>query len=341
MTAICSKMGVCGFALISVSIWLTSTRTALSQNVEYNTIQVVIGTYAENAQALLNVARLAESVHTFGGRLSHTPVWLYVPENVAGEVLADTVVVRKLEADSVAIHTFAAPADAGKFYYGHKPFAAAAAETAALNAKVLLIWMDDDTVVLSEPSQLILDSRHSFAYRPVMHNRSGSLYDLPPSPYWSRIFKLLSINDEMLYPMISVADRQKIRTYFNCGLIAVRPEKGILASWAADFLTLCCDSALIDMCAQDATKGVFLHQTALVGAVLHNASHSELLELDNRYNYPAFFHKQFTAEKPFDDITDVVTIRTEVLLKNAGPNWVNELKGPAEKLEWLKSHLSD
>ena len=327
-------------SLLVIPVWLTPAR-AVSRDMEDRPLQVDIGTYAEDTNALLNVVRLTESVRTFGGRLANTPIWLYVPDAVAVEVLSDTTTTQKLEASGVVIRTVKAPVEVGRFFYGYKPFAAAEAESLAAGEKVILIWMDDDTVVLSEPLQLLLDSAHVFAYRPVMHNRSGSLYDQPPSPYWSRILELLSVSDNLLFPMISVADRQKIRTYFNCGLIAVRPERGILARWAEDFLKLSRDSQLVEMCRQDATKGIFLHQTALVGAVLHNASRNELVELNDRYNYPAFFHKQFAAEKPFDDLTNVVTVRTEVLLKNAGPDWATELKGPATILEWLRTHLAE
>ncbi|MCX6835502.1 MAG: hypothetical protein NTW07_10285 [candidate division Zixibacteria bacterium] len=202
------------------------------------------------------------------------------------------------------------------------------------------MWLDDDTVFLTEPAELLLDSAHSFAYRPVMHNRSGTLYDEPPIPFWARIYEKLAIPEERLFPMITVADKQKIRTYFNCGLMAFRPEKRIMNRWAGDFLLACRDSVLAQMCHENPTRRIFLHQAALVGAVVNSLPRNEMIELSGRYNYPVFFDKQYAATEPYNKIEDIVTLRTEVMLNNGGAKWYRELIGAPEKIEWLRSRLS-
>jgi hypothetical protein len=282
---------------------------------------------------------LTESLRTFGGRFSSAPVWVYVPEGLTDEVLADTVTVNKLRATGVEFRPSVTPNDCKWFFYGGKPAAVAQAEADALGKKTLLVWLDDDTVFLTEPSELLLDPARSLGYRPVMHNRSGTLFDEPPVPFWTRLYEKLTIPEERLFPMITVADKQKIRAYFNCGLIAVRPEKRIMKRWAEDFLQCCRDSVLSRMCHENNTWRIFLHQAALVGAVVNTLPRSELIELSSRYNYPIFFEKQYAATEPYNKIEDVVTMRTEVLVANGGAEWYRELVGPAEKIDWLRSRL--
>jgi len=312
-----------------------------SQNSEshMNTESLVFATYAEEPDALVNVALLSESLRTFGGRFSDAPVWVYVPEDLTTKVLAETAAVSKLKAGGVEFRTSVTPEDCKWFFYGGKPAAVARAEADARAGKKLLVWLDDDTVFLTEPTELLLDTRHSFGYRPVMHNRSGTLYDEPPVPFWARIYEKLSVPEQSLFPMTSVADKQKIRAYFNCGLMAVRPEKRIMKRWAEDFLLCCRDSVLARMCRENNTWRIFLHQAALVGAVVNTIPRNEMIELSSRYNYPVFFHKQYATTEPYDQIEAIVTLRTEVMINNGGPEWFRELIGPPEKIEWLRSRL--
>lgn len=329
------------FAILLLPLCLFGPASAQNDETNMKCESVVFATYAENPEALDNICQLTESLRTFGGRLSSAPVWVYVPEDLATKVLADIAVVNKLKASGVEIRASVTPDDCKWFFYGGKPAAAAAqAEADVLDKKALLVWLDDDTVFLTEPAELLLDSAHSFGYRPVMHNRSGTLYEEPPIPFWARIYEKLSVPAERLFPMVSVADKQKIRAYFNCGLMAFRPEKRIINRWAKDFLLACRDSVLAQMCRENPTWRVFLHQAALVGAVLNTIPQSELIELSSRYNYPVFFHKQYAATELYNKIDDIVTLRTEVILNNGGAEWYRELIGSPEKIEWLRSHLS-
>ena len=47
----------------------------------------------------------------------------------------------------------------------------------------------------------------------------------------------------------------------------------------------------------------------------------------------------FGCQIPYNKIEDVVTLRTEVMVNNGGPEWYRELIGPTEKIEWLRSRL--
>ncbi len=297
---------------------------------------VVFGTYVESAAQLSNASRLTESLRAFGGAWRDAPVWVYMPADATIESDEARARLRGLAAEA---RTSTTPEAARWFFYGGKPFAAAAAEEAAAGRFALLVWLDEDTVVFDEPREFDLAPGVSLAYCPVMHNRSGTLYGVEPNPFWSRIYERLGLSDDMLFPMVTPADEQKIRAYFHCGQLAVRPEKGILRQWARDFETLCSDSVLAAMCKADQGKRIFLHQTALTGSVLHKLQPKEMVELSARYNYPIFFERQYGAAKPFRTITDVVTIRCLHSAERLGPNWPAELEGPADRIAWLKERL--
>jgi len=297
--------------------------------------RLILGTYIGSKDEMPNVIRLAESVRTFAGRFSKSPIWLYVPDDV---IIDDKETLARLQALGIDIRTFSFPKDAAWFYYAGKVYAAAEAERAAEGKGDVLAWLDEDTIVLAEPVDFDLAPGVVLAYRPVMHNRSGSLLAAPPDSFWSRIYKKLLITDEMLFPMVTPADRQTIRAYLHVGLLVVRPERNILRRWATDFESLYKDSVLTAMCKADQNKWVFLHQTAFMG-VLHIVARNEMVELSDRYNYPIFFEKQYGAVEPFNSVENVVTIRCVVSLTSMGPDWYDNLAGPHDKIAWLKERL--
>jgi len=171
-----------------------------------------------------------------------------------------------------------------------------------------------------------------------MHNRSGSLYNEPPDEFWGRIYGILNINDESLFSMVTPGDQQTIRAYFNAGLLVVRPEKAILRKWAEDFKTLYFDSVLVEMCKEDITKRIFLHQTPLVGA-LNTLSRNQMIELPGTYNYPIFFHQQYEAVGEFCSIKDIITLRYDLYFRNPDPEWSNKLEGSSVVIRWLAERL--
>ena len=293
--------------------------------------------FAESQEELRHCCYLAESIRAFGGRYRDASVWCYSPSEDAGN---DPSVAGLLDSLGVERRTCTVPEAARQFYYAGKVFAAAEAEAAAEGSADVLVWMDEDTIVLDEPGAFGLADSIAFAYRPVMHNRSGSLYSEPPDAFWSRIYAVLAIPDSALFPMITPADRQTIRAYFNAGLVVVRPERGILRHWAGAFRQLYNDSMLVEMCRADRTKAIFLHQTALVGAVLNTLERSEMAELPEHYNYPIFFEQQWDAARAFGSIDGVITLRYDVYFRNPDPEWAEKLQGPADRVEWLRQHLS-
>ncbi|MCU0613142.1 MAG: hypothetical protein MUE60_15320, partial [Candidatus Eisenbacteria bacterium] len=167
----------------------------------------------------------------------------------------------------------------------------------------------------------------------------GSLYDAPIDEFWGRVYDKLGVPAEAVFAMPTVADGAVLRPYFNAGLLVVKPEAEILRQWARDFPVLCRDSVLVDWCRTDRLKGVFLHQAALAGTILRTVSRREMTLLPDGYNYPVFFHEMFGANRPFVSLDGVITMRHEGYFKNPAPDWSERLKGPADRIAWLKAHL--
>ena len=312
----------------------TSSMAVLSQTQaitksDSKTVPLVFAAFAETDEQLRHCVYLVESIRTFGGRYADAPVMIYVPDNYSTE---DSTIQSKLSALNAEIHTSHTPPEARSYYFAGKVFAAAEAERTVAGTTRVLVWMDEDTIVLREPIDFVLPEGISLTYRPVMHNRSGSLYSEPPDAYWSRIYEKLDLSENQLFPMITPADKQEIRAYFNAGLIVVRPEIGVLRAWADDFTTLYSDQKLAHMCSGDITKNIFLHQTALVGAILNRLERTALKELSNNYNYPLFFNTMFDATESFESLDDVVTLRYDVYFRNPEPDWQSKLSGDTTRI---------
>ncbi len=296
---------------------------------------VVFATYAADQEQLQHAFRLSESIRTFAGRFKDAPVWAYMPPELFN---ARPDLVERLRLLGVECRTSTAPHESLRFHYTGKVFASGDAEASACGSADLLVWMDSDTFVLDEPKEFAIPDTVSFAYRPVMHNRSGSAWGQSPDLFWSRIYEKLAISDMDLFRMKTPADEIEIRTYFNAGLVIVRPERGILRQWVEDFMLLYSDSTLAEMCDADIEKRIFIHQTALVGAV-KSVPREEMMELSDRYNYPIFFHRQFHAVHEFDSIENIVTLRYDVYFRDPDPDWHLQLKGPKDRIDWLVERL--
>jgi len=297
--------------------------------------EVVFAVFAEDAEQASHLVVLVESIRKFTGRFRESPIWIYVPYGL--ELDQDTE--RKFVAYKVDVRRSRAPEPALEYFFSRKVFAAAAAEKQAVDRTEILIWVDEDTVFLKEPQELIPDPGISLGYRPVMHPNIGSLYDEPVDAFWRRVYANLEVSDTSVFPMVTAADGITIRPYFNAGLLVVRPERGILRKWAEGFPKLYEDEILAAMCREDRRKRIFIHQAALTGAILNLLRRKEMKELPPSYNYPLFFDEMFGAPRKFDDISDAVSLRYDVFFRNAPPDWSRRLKGPVEIIDWLKVHF--
>ena len=230
--------------------------------------------------------------------------------------------------------------EAAWYYYAQKVFAAAQAEADLADTGEILAWLDEDTVFLQEPVEFELPEGVSLGYRPVMHRNIGLPVEDPIDGFWQRVYDDLSVSSASLFPMVTPADDETIRPYFNAGCLIVRPERGLLRKWAQYWPILYRDPELKRMSETDIRKRIFLHQVALTCAVINNLKPNERRELSPRFNYPLFFKEMFGGKHDFDNLTDVTTFRHESYFRDPAPDWEERLKGPADRIGWIREHIA-
>jgi hypothetical protein len=300
--------------------------------------RIIFAGFAEGAEQISHMLVFVESVRKFAGSFRDAPVWIYVPKGSKDKFKK---ILAKITALKTQIYESTAPQKSLEYFFARKVFAAAEAEAHAEGQTEILAWLDEDTILLKEPEDFLLLKEKGLGYRPVMHQNIGSLYSDPPDEFWSRVYKKLSIPESALFPMVTPADQRTLRPYFNAGLMVVRPERGVLRAWPENFKLLYEDPVFTEMCRKDVYKRIFLHQAALVGAILNTLKREEMFEFSPKYNYPLFFHEKFEATRKFGDISEAITTRYDVYFRDPTSGWSERLKGPEEIIIWLREKFPE
>jgi YD repeat-containing protein len=307
----------------------------LSKSREGERTPVIFVCSASSPAQLERVYRLAESIRAFAGRYRDAPIWVFGPEKLTTQNATEQGRFASL---NVALKRFEIPDEAGWYYLSGMVFAAAEAERQAAGKAAVLVFMGSDTIVLEEPSEFVLPDGISLGYCPVMHKNISPLYTEPLDAYWSRAYSIMNIDESAVFKMITPADGDVIRPYFNAGCLSTRPERGLFRKWAATYIELCRDSLLKREAEKNTMKRVFTFQVALTGVFLNNLGRDEMMEFSKRYNYPIFFKEMYGAKYDFHDITNVVTIRYEDFFEKPLPDWDKLLDGPPDRIAWIKEH---
>jgi hypothetical protein len=297
---------------------------------------LVVTTFVEFPDELPRLEVMVESLRTFGGRFKDAPVWAYV----AGELLeSPSEALDEAERLGAEIRTISAPEDVAWYFLVRKVFAAAHAEAEAAGKAAILARLDPDTIFVDEPAEYILPEGKTMGWRPVFHRNISPLFDEPLDDYWSRAYEVMGVRNASVFPMVTPADDDKIRPYFQAGCVVVRPERGIMRKWEENLVLLAADPSIRVSCEKDQRQRTFTFQVALTGAVLNGLERRELLAFSDRINYPIFFREMFGAKKDFHDITGAVTVRYEHFLQNTPPDWDRKLAGPADRIAWIKERF--
>ncbi|MDQ7798378.1 MAG: hypothetical protein RDU76_05475 [Candidatus Edwardsbacteria bacterium] len=319
--------------LLSALLMYVLTITAYGRK---NMENIVFATFAQDESELEQALVLARSLRTYGGDMKEAPFWLYLPAE--SSELPGRIGPRSSPLN-IEVRTSATPEAARDYYYSGKTFAAGTAEGAAAGNFKILAWLDADNIIAQEPKDFILKDGICFGWRPVMLKLIGSAYNEPPDEFWSRLYVKLSVKPKAIFPVTTPVDSAQIRAYFNAGILIVRPERGILRKWPVSYEKLYSDPFYRGECKKDVKKRIFLHQTALAGAVLNMLSRDEMACLDDRYNYPFFFFDKYPVEKQFKSLDDAITIRHDGIMYQ-DKEWKEKMKDTSKIAEWIKQEFS-
>lgn len=196
-------------------------------------------------------ALLVRSLRRWGGRFATAPFYAFRPragEELAAETLALFRDYDVTYCDEPVNRRFA------HFGLANKIYVSAYAERIA--REDVLVFLDSDTVIASEPIALALPEGIDAALRPVDFGSpgaereyvEGSDYwrthfqrpsstgraDDPFEDYWRRLYAHFHLGDPDWF-VEATLDRLRIRAWFNSGLVAVRRNAGVFEQWRSDF----------------------------------------------------------------------------------------------------------
>ncbi len=219
-------------------------------------------------QALL----LARSIRTFGGSLADAPIVAVAPRAGHEPSGATLATFRDLGVTTVVEDLNTQHPDYGMA----NKWAAARWAEEHLDTEVL-VFLDSDTMVVADPSEFRLPPDVDVAVAPVDRKDKGSRGPGDPrEDYWLRMYELTGVTQR---PFVTTpAGHQRIRAYFNGGLVATRRELRLFSEWYADF------RALLDADHLPPEGLGFLDQLSLAPMVSRHWDRARVL--DWRYDYP-------------------------------------------------------
>jgi hypothetical protein len=185
------------------------------------------------------------------------------------------------------------------------------AEALAQGEASTLVMMATDTLVLGSPSHLVLPAGKSLGACPVHLKLLGVGYNEPLDEFWGMIYRHCQVDEERVYPMRTIVDEQMVRAYFNAGLLAVRPELGLLRAWKSDFDELYRLPEFETYYRSNELYEIFMHQLVLAGSALSSLKPEEFQQLPFEMNYPLHLHCRVAESKRPANLNQLITCRYE------------------------------
>jgi len=295
---------------------------------------LILATYADTEAQRDWAIFLAESVREFGGSMKDAPMRIYMPSEL---IAMNPQTAAKLEALAVE----ARPAETGavpkRFVGTGKCLTAGMAEAEAEGRCTLLAWLDPDTFVLGDPSALLLPAGADLGCTPVFMQRIGSTYDRPADRLWARLYEVLGVSEESVWPVETLIDKKKVRAYLNAGLLVVRPERGLLRAWAQAFQDISADRTFIAESRGNHEISFFLYQAVLSAVVCKHLKRDEVLLYPFGINYPLNLNDEVPVEMRPELLDNLVTCRHEFISRQKG--WAEKIRASDRLKTWIVSRL--
>ncbi len=293
-------------------------------------------------------ALAVRSLRRWGGRFAAAPFYAFRPR-AGNELSSETREVFR----AYAVTCCDEPVNRRFAHFGlaNKIYASAYAERSA--PEDVLVFLDSDTAITSEPLALALPEGIDAAVRPVDFGSPGAERDAaqgseywlthfqrpsstgrPDDPfenYWRRLYDLFGLGDPDWY-VVATLDRLRIRAWFNSGLVAVRRNAGIFAQWQRDF------EAIVEAGLLPPDGRIhYVEQLALATALTRIRDRVAILPPS--YNYP--ISGRALSPLPHARLSDLAHVHYNSYFQI--PGWLRSLEPPLD-LEsgvgrWLDAQL--
>ncbi|HYF94494.1 MAG TPA: hypothetical protein VD969_19925 [Symbiobacteriaceae bacterium] len=292
--------------------------------------KIVFCSMATCDESLAEVRTLLASLRAFGGEMAQSPFWIMVPESDPG--------LRALALDDpcVRVVPFSWEPGEASFPFTRKLAAGAAAEALLAGAAGLVAWMAPETLILQDPQAFLLDAGKAVAGRPVDVMLIGPKWDEPLDAFWSGIFGSDAIPAERFVRLESSVGRVPLRNHFNSGLLVVRPDRGLLRAWWADFLRLFRQPVFTQYYLQGENYELLMHQAVLAGTILRWTRPEEVAVLPDLVSYPLHLHADYPAEMRPHWLDEVTTARYYL---EYDPGCLRRPPAREPLKSWLEEHL--
>jgi hypothetical protein len=274
---------------------------------------------------------LCRSIRRYAGRYRDVAIYTFQPRR-GMEISANTLSV--LHELGVTHITETLNTEFDDYAIGNKIFTCAWAEEHL--TEDILVFLDSDTVIVSEPGELELPREFECAVRPC--NRwEGGISSAGPGDaneaYWERLYHACSQTTE---PFVeTVVDRRQVRAYFSAGIIAVRRRAGLWGEWKRHFEKLMAAGLVPD----DKRRVRQMDEISLALTLSRNFECVRIL--DGRYNYLIYRRSELCSPYREAQLEDLVHIH--YISKFSIPEYLRQALPPfdqsSEILEWLEQYI--
>jgi hypothetical protein len=296
---------------------------------------LVFACMLDDGEGESDALRLARSIRTFGGEYCFNPIWMLSRRS---EDDLSEATRQALFSSGARLVTFDLEPAGTLFPFVEFSTAAALAEGLAQGEARYLAMLACDTLVLQTPSPFILSAGKSFGGCPVHLKLLGSRFDEPVDDFWSLIYRNCQVDMERIFSMQTIVDEQPVRAYFNAGLLVVRPERGLLRSWQADFERVRSLPEFGPFYQQSELYPIFMHQVVLAGSLLSSLKPDEVQQFPFEVNYPLHLHEKVSEKRRPTSFDQLITCRYEDYAETFSNPKVQEMLRPHATLQnWLES----
>ena len=171
----------------------------------------------------------------------------------------------------------------------------------------VLVYLDADIVCPKYPDKLFLEKDIKVAVTPIerVWGSNAIQFGNKPSKNWDFAYNLNHVDRSKLWSIHTKVDNVEIYPSFNSGLVATRPENGLFRRWR-DMFEISVSKGYFAMFSPLSTDFFFTDQVFLASVVASMFDRSEVLILDDSYNFPVDLAKEYSNEHGkiiFDEIT--------------------------------------
>jgi hypothetical protein len=279
---------------------------------------------------------MVESFRKYTGSFKDSPLFSFQvreKNNVSPET------VQKLESFGVKHQKVVLNSRYPDYPLANKPLLCAYAEQ-TIDADIL-VFLDSDLVFFSEPKEFLLPPEYDIGIRPEHHKMIGSEGTSDPNEeYWMRLYNIAGVKNLDRFVTTTV-DRQRIRAFWNSGVVAVRRKRGIFTAWKQTI------EQLLEEGTSTTKENWYYEQSALSATIC--AMTNNVWHFSPGYNYPIHSHNLLVDVECRHSFDEIVCIHDHLFRERRETyrerTWVKTLKRikdfdlTSEKYRWLFQYL--